>query len=187
MVRSRPPTELKRWLRAAPFAAGVAGQGVQAVRIEVGRTSGPATTPFVSESAPKLPVQRAPALLAIAGVVIALGVGLSMWMAGDGEEAAAAAGEHIAAPALPAAPPEPALRAAPAPAAPEPETAPPAPDAGVAAAPPTVSPAESPHDPRRSSGRDKRPQAPQPPVEESAPTGPNKGSGRSGTITTDDF
>jgi serine/threonine-protein kinase len=48
----------------APFASGaVLPGGPDAVKIELGRTSGPATTPFVSE-APVVPVRRTPMIVA---------------------------------------------------------------------------------------------------------------------------
>jgi type IV secretory pathway VirB10-like protein len=127
-------------------------------------------------------------LIAIAGGVLALGIGLSVWWMQGSEEPGAP--EHIASPALPAPPPQPAPVALP-PKAEEPvrQVEMPPPDAGAAPAPTTAAtvPAgtgttqAAPRDP----GRDRR-RDPQP-GEASAPNEPNKGSGRSGTITTDDF
>jgi serine/threonine-protein kinase len=169
----------------APFAAGVEGQGGESVRIEIGRTSGPATTPFVSDSPPKVPVQRGPLLVALAGGLLALGIGLSIWlMQGGGDEP-----EHIAAPAVPSGEPHAAAApvAAPPKAEPKPEPIAPerlAPDAGAAIAAPT--PAVAPVAPgtAQPAPRERRHEAQ--PVERPAPT-ENKGSGRSGTITADDF
>ena len=41
----------------APFAAGIGYPSGESVKIEVERASGPATTPFVSESPPTVPVK----------------------------------------------------------------------------------------------------------------------------------
>jgi len=176
----------------APFAAGVEGQGGESIRIELGgRTSGPATTPFVSEAPPTVPVQRGPMLVALAAGLLAVGVGLSLWLMQGNEPDAP---EHIASPALPAAKPEPAPAAQPKAVSTAPKSEPPQPlaaDAGIAAVPPApaLAPAESPAPSpaaQRDSGRDRRREPP--PVEGPAPTpAAGKGSGRSGTITTDDF
>jgi serine/threonine protein kinase len=162
----------------APFAAGVEGQGSESIRIEIGRTSGPSTTPFVSDSPPTVPVQRGPLLVALAAGLLALTIGLSIWLMQGNDEP-----EHIAAPAVPSGEPHAAAAAVASPpkAEPKPEPLAPeplAPDAGAAVAAP------APPDTAQTAPRDRR-REPQP-AEGPAPT-ENKGSGRSGTITTDDF
>jgi hypothetical protein len=178
----------------APFAAGVGYQNGESVRIEVERSSGPATTPFVSES-PKVPVKRAPVLVAIGGAALALLTGLALWLSqSDEPEAAATGAEHIATPAPSVrelVPPPRQVEQAERP-KPEPETAAQAavPDAGSAAevAQPAAQPSlptpgaatVAPHE----SGQGKRREHLQ--GQPSAPVPPT-GSARSGTITTDDF
>jgi serine/threonine protein kinase len=176
----------------APFAAGVGYQSSDSVRIEVERSSGPATTPFVSESPPKVPVKRAPVLVAIGGAALALAVGLAVWLSQrDAPEAAATGTEHIATPAPSGAEPIPTpAEAEPPKPEPEPAVQAAAPDAGIAAeAPEPVQPvspptpgaaAAAPHE----SGQGRRREQPQ--GQPSAPAAP-AGSARSGTITTDDF
>jgi serine/threonine-protein kinase len=178
----------------APFAAGVGYQNGEPTRIEVERASGPATTPFASES-PKVPVKRGPALIAIGGAALALLVGLALWLSQRNEPpAAAGAEEHIATPARSGPEPIPAPPKAeppkPEPSKPEPVVRAAAPDAGIAAeaAQPPAQPSSptpgaataAPHE----SGQGKRREHLQ--GQPSAPAAP-AGSARSGTITTDDF
>ena len=174
----------------APLAAGIESQGGESIRIEVGRTSGPSATPFVSDSPPTVPVRRGPMIAALSSGLLALVVAFSLWLMESGEAAAPA---HIATPALPS--PEPHAVAAPPAALPpkgEPAPAPLAPDAGVAAAPRPTPAAAAPAPPAgvshaapREAGRGRR--EPLPAAEAPAPTETHKGSGRSGTITADDF
>jgi len=172
----------------APYATEAGFQAGQSVRVGGERSSGPATTPFIAEAKPRVPVQRTPLLLAAAGALLVLGIALAVWLArSNGDEPAAAAGpEHIAVPA-----PAPSPVVQPAPVLPAPKPGPVgalvAADAGVQQAAPVAAPsaplapqgeapAVRPHDKRRE----------QVPGQSAAPAGPS-GSARSGTITADDF
>jgi serine/threonine protein kinase len=175
----------------APFAAGVGFQSGEPTRIEIERASGPATTPFVSESPPEVPVKRAPVL--IAGAALALVIGLALWLSQpDAQEPAAAGIEHIATPAptgseLSATPPKPE------PPKPEPVVQAVVPDAGIAptsarpdpVAPggPLPTPGPAPAAPHEGGQGRRREHAQGQPSAPAAPTG----SARSGTITADDF
>jgi hypothetical protein len=173
----------------APYSTEAGFQAGESVRVGAERSSGPATTPFIAEAKPRLPVKRTPLLLAAAGALLAIGIAGAVWLArGSGDDAAAATGpEHIAVPAPPPSPVVPPAPVMPAP-RPDPVGARVAPDAGVpqeAASvvapsapltPQAGAPAVRPHDKRRD------PLPGQPP----APAAPS-GSARSGTITADDF
>ena len=178
----------------APYATEAGFQAGESVRVGGERASGPATTPFISEAQPTVPLTRGPLLLALGGAVLAAGIALAVWLAqGKGGDAAAAGAEHIATPAAPREPiaPSSALNEP----APKPDSvkALVAPDAGAAveAAPaPGVGAPSAPAVPQggapaavHGGARDKR--------REQVPGQPAavvpSGSARSGTITSDDF
>jgi serine/threonine-protein kinase len=193
----------------APFETGGSGVSSDAsLASELGRTSGPSTTPFASEVPPVVPVRRTPMYVAAIGGALALAVGVVAWVMqddGDAEQDASAAAASD--PISPSLDPVVAGASATPQVAPQAELVPPLnamPDAGLARAPGTPEteqpepepeqPAQpsppSPPSPTRPSAvaRDRDRGEPSPvaePVREDS-TRP-KGSGRSGTITADDF
>jgi serine/threonine-protein kinase len=170
----------------APFASGaVLPGGPDAVKIELGRTSGPATTPFVSE-APVVPVRRTPMIVAGAIGAGVLALALAAYLARETPVTA------VAAPAPPQA--EPAAVASqpvvpvpvPAPSS-APVLAPSAPDAGSAVAEPAIArdPTPAPVGASRTVREHRREPSPAP-----APSTSGSGQlapGRTGTISSDDF
>jgi serine/threonine-protein kinase len=173
----------------APFASAVVPGGSESVRIDVGRTSGPATTPFVSE-APVVPVRRTP--LIVAGVlgVGALALAVAAYLAQQEPVTSVAAPAPVEAvppaetpvPNAPAETPSPASN--PSAAAAQLPSA--APDAGSEASAPNTPvglPVQAaPSAPRP--GREPRREPSAGPV----PSGPSpQAPGRSGTISSDDF
>ncbi len=174
----------------APFATGGTGlTGETAMPTDLGRASGPATTPFVSEGPPVVPVSRAPMYISIGGAV-AIAAAIALWPSDDSPAIHEAVPTAVSA----AAPPPPAQPTA-APTAlamPAPTAVPTGPDAGVAetsgTGPSRGTPTEpSIAEPVRPSVRERH-RDPSPSVDpvHVAPVKP-KGSGRSGTITADDF
>jgi serine/threonine-protein kinase len=182
----------------APYTTEAGFQAGASVRPGGERASGPATTPFIAEAQPRVPVKRGPLLLAVGGAVLAAGIALAVWLAkGKGEDPAATGTEHIATPAAAqeAIAPSTAL-VAPA-RKPDSVNGLLAPDAGVAAeaaagaTPPgpvvapgaTPGPEGTPPPAMHGGAREKRREPAGPPAAPAAPSG----SARSGTITSDDF
>jgi serine/threonine-protein kinase len=174
----------------APFATGAAVHGGPgSVKIELGRTSGPATTPFVSE-APVVPVRRTPLIVAAVVGAGILALAFSAYLARQTPVTA------IAAPAPPQASPVEPEKPAPAEApraVPAQLAAVATADAGtpvlVAPTPATLTPGSSPLPvpvaPSSGAGRGGREQRREP-SSAAVPGGP-LAPGRTGTISSDDF